>query len=381
MTISKDQLENRAYTSDATAFNLRLGGKSHPEQRDCPMDVPPATQVNPDGTVTFRFYAPNAASVEVGHMREEPTPMVKGEDGVWTATLSFPFPGMKEIRWRVDGVDVMSPFAPIAFGFGRPVNYVDIPCPEQDYLMIRDVPHGSVVREYYKSTVTGQWESCLVYLPPQYYTEPERRFPVLYLQHGGGENENCWIYEGKTNFIMDNLLSEDKAVPAIIVMNNGMVQMPDGNGGWQVDSERLQDLLTEECIPFIDGRYRTLTDAWNRAYAGLSMGSLQGGRLFMERRDLFASAGLFTGFRYPPFRSNETQDFLHAMDDVEAFNKTVRLFFIAVGKNEESLTKVEGEDRFLTEQGIHHVFRAYPGDHEWHTWRACIHEYLQLLFR
>lgn len=380
--LKKEQLENRAYTSDATAWNLRLAGRSHPEQLGCPLDVPPATQVNPDGTVTFRFYAPTANSVGVGYMRDEPTPMVKGEDGIWTATLSFPCPGMKEIAFKVDGVDVMNPYAPIGFGFGRPLNYVDIPCEEQEYLQIKDVPHGSVVREYFKSKTTGEWESCLVYLPPQYYTELDRRFPVLYLQHGGAQNENGWVYEAKTNFIMDNLLAENKAVPMIIVMCNGMVQMKNADGKWEYQSGQLQNLLTEDCIPFIDGKYRTIATAWDRAYAGLSMGSLQGSKFFMERRDVIASAGLFTGFRYPDHtKATADESYLSAMDDVEAFNKTVRLFFIGCGEFEVSITKVRDEDKFLTEKGIPHVFRSYPGDHEWHTWRPCLYDYLQLLFR
>lgn len=147
-------------------------------------------------------------------------------------------------------------------------------------------------------------------------------------------------------------------------------------------SGQLQNLLTEDCIPFIDGKYRTIATAWDRAYAGLSMGSLQGSKFFMERRDVIASAGLFTGFRYPDHaKGTADESYLSAMDDVEAFNKTVRLFFIGCGEFEVSITKVRDEDKFLTEKGIPHVFRSYPGDHEWHTWRPCLYDYLQLLFR
>lgn len=381
MKLTKAQLNNRAYSSDSVAWNPQLEGRSRPGL-DCPFDVPPAIELQEDGSALCRFYAPNAKQVSVGHVLGEQVELEKSEDGVWSGNLSFPCPGLKVIVWKVDGTEVMNPYAPIAYGYGRPVNYIDVPCPEQDYLMIKDVPHGSVTREYFKSSVTGEYESCLVYTPPQYRTEPEKKFPVLYLQHGGSQNENCWVYEAKINFIMDNLLAEGKAVPCIIVMNNGMVQMKDENGKWYTDTDKLQDLLIEDCIPFIDSTYRTLDNAWDRAYAGLSMGSLQGGKFFMERQDIIASAGLFTGYLYPPNGVLKVHtDYLKALDDPEKFNKATRLFFIAVGRDEVSYNKVLEESLDCEKRGIKHVFEAFPGDHEWHAWRGAAHKFLQLLFR
>jgi enterochelin esterase-like enzyme len=384
MLIPNEMLTNRAYDTTSVAYHKQMPGTLS-RIPGINGNMTKAITVLPDGTAECKFYAPDAKIVSVGHMLGEQVPMVKGEDGIWSCILTSQFPGFKEVLWLVDGVPVMNPFAQVAFGFGHPLNYYDIPNPEQDYLMLKDVPHGSVVREYFKSSVSGETESCLVYLPACYREQPERRFPVLYLQHGGGENDNCWIHEGKTNFMMDNLLAEGKAVPFIIVMNTGIIQIKGEDGTWSTGSRHLlQELVINDCMPFIDAHYRTIPDAWNRAYAGLSMGSLQGGRFFMQRRDVIASAGLFTGYKEPnhaDYSKSVASDYLSAMDDVEGFNKSVRLFFIAVGQNEPSLVKVEQEDKELTEKGIKHVYHSYPGAHEWNVWRAAMHDYAMLLFR
>ncbi len=381
MKISQSTLHNRVFTSDALRFDPQLSGHAStaPHFANHSPEIPPAVEIQPDGTALCRFYAPKAKTVSVGHILGEQVPLTKDENGIWSGTLSAPFPGFKVITWEIDGVQVLNPYAPIGFGYGRPVNYIDIPSEDQDYLTIKDVPHGSVTREYYKSSVTGEYESCLVYLPPCFREEPGRKYPTLYLQHGGSQNENTWVYEGKINFIMDNLLAEGKAVPCIIVMNNGMVQVKGEDGCFHYDSDKLQQLLIEDCIPFIDSRYPTLEGAWNRAFAGLSMGSLQGGKFFFERRDIIASAGLFTGFEYP---NTDTQpDYLKALDEPESFNKTSRLFFIAVGENEPSYEAVRRSSERCTQKGIQNLFRAYPGGHEWYVWRAAAHEFLQLVFK
>lgn len=381
MLIPKEMLENRAYTSDSVAFNAQLPGYAAPgpHSSNTSQKIPPAIEIQPDGSAICRFYAPKAERVSVGHILGEQVPLTRDENGIWSGVLTSEFPGMKVIVWEVDGVQVLNPYAPIGYGYGRPVNFIDIPCPEQDYLMLKDVPHGTITREYYRSSVTGEYESCLVYLPPDFRRNTDKRYPVLYLQHGGSQNENVWVYEAKINFIMDNLLAEGKAVPFIIVMNNGMVQVKKEDGSWEYDSDQLQQLLIQDCIPYIDQQYPTLTDAWNRAFAGLSMGSLQGGRFFFERRDVIASAGLFTGYRYPD--PGHPQPYLHALDDPEGFNSSSRLFFIAVGADEVSYEKVREESERCTEKGIRHIFRAYPGGHEWHVWRAAAHDFFQLLFR
>lgn len=385
MKISKDQLENRSLLSNALMWNQQLWGRSSNGTVFEPADIPPAIEVQEDGSVLCRFFAPEAETVSVGFILGEQVPLTKDDKGIWSGTLSFDFPGLKVIVWKVNGVEVMNPYAPIGYGYGRPMNYVDIPCPEQDYLMIKDVPHGSVVRDWYRSETTGEWESCLVYLPPKYFEETEKRYPVLYLQHGGSQNENGWVYEAKTNFIMDNLLAEGKAEECIIVMNNGMVQIKQEDGSWQVDVNKLEDLLIKDCVPFIDGKYRTKADAWNRAYAGLSQGSLQGAVIFTDHQDVFASAGLFTGFPMKQYPEGPRLKFelpnKAVFNDPETFNKKSRLFYLTVGADEPSVKIVRDTSKMLSDMGIKNEYMDFPGGHEWHVWRACLHDFLQKLFR
>ncbi|MBQ6451023.1 MAG: hypothetical protein IJJ29_03775 [Solobacterium sp.] len=385
MKISKKQLEDRSILSNSVMWNQQLWGRSAAGTPYAEPDIPPAVEVQEDGSVICRFHAPEAESVSVGYILGEQVPMTKDEKGIWTGTLTFDFPGLKVITWKVNGVEVMNPYAPVGYGYGRPMNYVDIPCPEQDYLMIKDVPHGTVVRDWYRSETTGEWESCLVYLPPMYDEDPARRFPVLYLQHGGSQNENGWVYEAKTNFIADNLIAEGKAEPCIIVMNNGMVQMKQEDGSWKVNTDALEPLLINDCIPFIDKKYRTIPDAWNRAYAGLSMGSLQGAVICLKHMDVIASAGLFTGFPLKQYESGPKVKFDHTVTDVlkdpETFNRKSRLFYLAVGQNEPSVEIVKDTSEELTKMGINNVYMDFPGGHEWHVWRACLHDYLQRIFK
>lgn len=385
MNIPEYLLKNRAYTSHLAAFNPQMPGRSKLSLAEPADIIPPAVEVQADGSVICRFYAPAAQSVTIGLVRESArTPLTKGEGGVWEGVLTLSFPGINPIVWLVDGVEVLNPYAPIEYSYGHPVNFVDVPCVEQSYLALRDVPHGSLVRDYYKSATTGETESCMVYLPPCYFENTDRRYPVLYLQHGAIANETAWVNDGRINFMMDNLLADGEAEPFIIVMNNGTVQVRDANGVWQDNYHALQPLLIDDCIPFIDRKYRTLADRWNRAIAGLSMGSMQAGRIFMERMDLFASAGLFTGYKFNPtstIHRGEKQEYVKVLDDAEKFNRETRLFFLAVGADEPSVVKVEGEHNDCIEKGIDHFYKAYPGEHEWHVWRAACHDFCRMAFK
>ena len=177
--------------------------------------------------------------------------MERAANGIWHAHVSCEQAGFCPLVFRIDGAEVLNPLAPIGFGGSHPINYADIPNSEGAFYALGNVPHGTVAQNYYYSESTGTWKSCLVYLPPQYWCEPERRFPVLYLQHGHGENEQCWIHQGRANFILDNLIAEGKAQPMIVVMNNGMVQRDQ-------DGCRILDFLTIEqlsCTPDETGVY------------------------------------------------------------------------------------------------------------------------------
>ena len=388
MRIPKEHIENQGYDSRSYAFSKQ---QPYSVRADTPdgqkvIHIKDAVEVLEDGRVRLNMYAPNAKSVKVVS-RKIQIDLVKGEDGYWEGCIAYDYPGFKNIDFYIDDALVINPMAPIGFGSNRVMNYVEVPDQEQDYLLMKDVPHGAVIQEFFKSKVTGKYESCYIYTPPGYQKEPDVKYPVLYLQHGGGENETCWIYQGKTNFVMDNLIAEGKAVPMIIVMNNGMTRkageekMPMSFGGNMMGV--FKDMLIEDCIPFIEANYRVKTDKWNRAIAGLSMGSLQAAEIIMTRYDLFSAAGLFTGYTYPVINGRKPgpQPYEAILNDAETFNREVKLFYRAIGAEEVSFPLIKEEDRFCAEKGINTVSSVFPGEHEWYVWRAASHEFFQLLFR
>ena len=375
MQIPEQFLTNQAFQHDLIGFDDRLPDRAG--TREAPVSIPKGAEVLPDGTVKLSFYAPKASEVTATNFKKSVS-LTKDAQGLWTGELKYDEPGFKQLQFAADGNPVLNYMAPIGFGSSHPINYVEVPDTDCDFLLLKDVPHGSVTREFFRSKVTGQYESCLVYTPPCYH-QSTRSYPVLYLQHGGGENENSWIFQGKTNFIMDNLLAEGKAEPCLIVMCCGMVQVPDENGVRHVDYDRFNEMLVDEVIPFIEGRYRVAGGKWNRAYAGLSMGSLECGQLILHNFDVFGAAGLFTGFLYP---SKPVEDFDPApFRDAERFNSAYRVFFRAMGDQETSIPLFAHERKLCQQYGIHTVEKIYPGEHEWRVWRNALHDFLQLIFK
>ncbi len=380
MNIPEHFLTNQTFDSRAIGFNRQLipsminGGKHG--------DTNIGYKVYPDGKVWVSLYGPTANEVKAGPP-ENLVSLELQDDGMWTGTIQYEDPGLKQLIFYVDGVRVVNPVAPIGYGWGYGINYIEIPDPDQDYILIKDVPHGTVSQEYFYSTVTSEMECCYVYTPPKYRDDLDTKYPVLYLQHGGGENEACWTHLGKVNFIMDNLLAEGKAVPFIIVMNNAMMQV-NKDGKPRLANWEYNELVLKDSIPFIESHYRVIADKKHRAIAGLSMGSLLSGEMIMAHYDVFGSAGLFTGYTYPRFPGMEgkTQDEqLKALDDAETFNREVNPFFGAIGDQETSLPLFEKEREYCREKGINYIQKIYPGVHEWRVWRAAFHDYAQMIFK
>jgi enterochelin esterase family protein len=379
MNIPEEFLKNQTFDSRAIGFNRQLlptminGGKHG--------DTNIGYKVMADGKVWVSLYGPTAKEVKAGPP-ENLVSLTLEEDGMWTGTIQYADPGLKQLIFYVDGVRVVNPLAPIAYGWGYGINYIEVPDPEQDFILIKDVPHGTVSQEYFFSEITGEYECCYVYTPPKYRDDLEKRYPVLYLQHGGGENEACWTHMGKCNFIMDNLLAEGKAVPFIIVMNNAMMQVAN-DGAPRLDNKRYNEMVIHDCIPFIEKTYRAIPSKKARAIAGLSMGSLLSGEMIMEHCDVFGSAGLFTGYTYPVMAgsSRDQSAQLKALDDAETFNREVDPFFGAIGDHEVSLPLFEKEREYCKAKGINYIQKIYPGYHEWRVWRAAFHDYAQIVFR
>ena len=244
---------------------------------------------------------------------------------------------------------------------------------------MKDVPHVDIRHEYYNSSVTGRTETCIVYVPPG-YEENRGSYPVLYLQHGFGENERGWVWQGKVNHIMDNLLAQGKAVPMLIVMANGMVMDETAEGETILRHNLFPEELVEDIIPFIEKKYRVKADRDFRAMAGLSMGSMQTSMTVCRYGELFGWEGLFSGFMHNCMGENQDNSFLEIMKE-ESFQKGLHLFFRAMGRQDEFWDRFAEDDTFCEENKIPCIRREYEGGHDWNVWRQCIRDFLPLLFQ
>ncbi|MCU0521803.1 MAG: alpha/beta hydrolase-fold protein [Anaerolineae bacterium] len=347
-------------------------------------------RIHADLRVTFRVKAPTAQSVQVAGgdgLGPGPFVMVRDEEGVWTATTPPVVPGFHYYWLEVDGVAVNDPSSQTYMGYGRPTSGVEVPEPGVDYYDAQDVPHGEVRSHWYFSRLTGKWRQATVYTPPGYDERIEVRYPVLYLQHGAGEDETGWVRQGRANLILDNLIAAGKALPMVVVMDCGYtapIKLPPGapfSQAIQKSIESFEAFVISELVPMIDAAYRTVADREHRALAGLSMGGMQALHVGLRHLDTFATIGAFSGV---PFEELDPQTaFGGVFSDPEAFNRKVRLLWLSNGTAETRF--VERVQRFreiLGRLGITHEVYESPGTaHEWQTWRRSLHVFAPRLFR
>lgn len=331
-----------------------------------------------DARPYVKLWLKNACNVELS-VGEEKYIFLEVERNVWELTMELE-PGFYYATLSVDGVEVLSPFLPIGYGYSRPCNYLEIG-PAKDFYRVKSVPHGSVRHEYFESAVTGRRETCLVYVPDG-YEESGRAYPVLYLQHGFGENETGWIWQGRIGCIMDNLLAQKAAVPMLIVMADGMVRSQEGQEEKLVPT-RFNEILLQDIIPFVERRYRVCRDRDHRAVAGLSMGSMQASMAAFTHPELFGWIGLFSGFMRNFIGVADVEDghLAGALADPQRFNEENHLFFRAMGKQDAFFGFFMEEDQLCEDYRLKQVRRVYEGGHDWNVWRKCAHEFLQLLFQ
>jgi enterochelin esterase-like enzyme len=347
-------------------------------------------RVYPDGRTAFRLKAPNASKVEVaGAIVAAPVAMTKGADGIWSATIPPTAPGFHYYWFLVDGMQVNDPGTETYFGYGRPTSGIEIPKPGEDFYFPKDVPHGQVRMTWYLSKVTGQWRRAMVYTPPDYDSSVRTRYPVLYLQHGAGEDETGWTKQGHANFIVDNLIAEKKAKPMIVVMDKGYAYRPGeapANRGavrppaGALTASTFESVIVDDLIPMVDRTFRTLAAREHRAMAGLSMGSMQTLQITLRNLDKFSWIGLFSG-------ATVSGDLNTAYNGVfknpAEFNKKVHLLWMGAGTAEERLmTALKTSGELLTRSGVKHVTFASPDTaHEWHSWRRHLNDFVPRLFR
>jgi enterochelin esterase-like enzyme len=364
----------------------------------------PYPRVYRDRRATFRLAAPDAAKVQLaGAVTSEPLDMTKSPDGVWTVTTPPLVPGFHYYWFLVDGVQLMDPSSDTFFGSLKQTSGIEIPSPGEDFYLPKDVPHGQVRSIWYFCKTTGEWRRAMVYTPPGYDLDTKTRYPVLYLQHGGGEDETGWTKQGHENFIIDNLLAEKKAKPMIVVNERGYAfrvgetpvpPSPGSNGTPRAGSglvgsamgtpgslyaSALESLIVDDLIPIIDRTFRTLADRDHRAMAGLSMGSMQTMQISLRNLDKFSWIGFFSG---ATVTGDLDTGYNGVFKNSTEFNKRVHLLWEGAGTAEPALIKrLDESDQLLTERSVKHVvFKSDGTAHEWLTWRRDLNDFASRLF-
>ncbi|MDL2208162.1 esterase [Parabacteroides sp. OttesenSCG-928-O15] len=348
-------------------------------------------KVNPDLSVTLRVDAPTAQKVvvDMGGAQYE---MEKKEDGLWWGTTRPQDIGFHYYEIIVDGVRVSDPSSEQFFGMGRMASGIEIPEVGIDYYLPQQVPHGDVRIKHYWSDITQKWRRCYVYTPPGYDNDLNKKYPVLYLQHGAGEDETGWSTQGKMDYILDNLIAQNKAVPMIVVMDNGTAvdarssegNAPRGGGRGMFSFDTFVEVITTELIPEIDKSFRTKADRENRAVAGLSMGGFQAFQTGLTNLDKFAHIGGFSGAGRIAADTPIAEAYGGAFANAEEFNKKVKVVYASIGLKESDAfyRTVNDFHKQLEEAGINHVYYESEGTaHEWLTWRRSLHQFAQLLFK
>ncbi len=376
--------------------------------------------VNSQRMVRAQIKAPQATFVGLdiaGKIYE----MTKDENGVWTGTSEPQDEGFHYYQLNIDGANVPDPGSKYFYGASRWGSGIDIPAQDEAFYTVKNVPQGSINEVYYWSTVTEKMRHGYIYLPAEYYQNPTKKYPVLYLQHGMGENETGWSAQGKTGIIMDNLIAEGKAQPFIIFMDNGLDvrrpgdpdpstmmrgQRPQGapgarpqggfgqggpqggqrpggfgqggprRGGFGGGFNAFQDVLIKDIIPMVESHYRVIADSEHRAMAGLSMGGMQTHTITLANPTTFAYVGMFSG---GTFNTDELKD---AAD----FKKTNKVLFMSAGGRETRMAEGDNSVGKAAENlkaiGINaHSYVSPETAHEWQTWRRSLYQFAQLIFK
>jgi enterochelin esterase-like enzyme len=352
-----------AQTSQATVSDDFTPSSLNQPKQDYP-------QVNSQGYARFKVMAPDAKSVVVSlglGGTKGGTPLIKSDDGSWTGTTAGPLEeGFHYYHLTIDGGVFNDPGTLNFYGSTRWESGIEIPAHDQDFYALKDVPHGKVQQILFPSKSTASSRRAFVYTPPSYEKDRKTRYPVLYLQHGWGEDETAWSNQGHANLIMDNLIADGKIRPFIIVMTYGMTNDTKIGGLRNFDIKPFQTVLLDELIPYVDANFRTLADQPHRAMAGLSMGGMETKTITLARPDVFSHYGLLSGGTY-------------ASADIKDKSK-VRLVFMSCGsfENPDGVKKSAAD---LKDAGINAVtFVSENTRHEFQTWRRSLYQMAQLMF-
>jgi enterochelin esterase-like enzyme len=355
-----------------------------------PPPAPPAPLVSPDvhtdGTVTFRFRAPNAQDVKLALEGTQPEAMQKDDQGVWSVTTAPLAPDYYGYSFVADGTRSLDPLNHwLTPNLLSPGNFVHVPGPASLPWELNDVPHGEIHRHFYKSAVADDQRDYYVYTPPDYAGSGKKKYPVLYLLHGYSDDASGWTAVGHANVIFDNLIAQGKVKPMIVVMPLGYGTMEMIRLGWdgawnrhdvrdENFSKYTQALLTE-VMPQVESEYRITKDRNARAIAGLSMGGSESLLTGLNNLDKFAWVGAFSSGGIP-------EDFQKDFPALDAkANSQLHLLWIACGTEDRLITVNRSLREWLKTKGVNHTDIETPGMHTWMVWRRNLSEFAPLLFR
>jgi enterochelin esterase-like enzyme len=335
-------------------------------------------QIMPDGRAVFKVKAPEAGKVQLDLVKKYD--MIKNSEGVWEVTTDSLTEGFHYYSILVDGLAVADPSSETFYGMGRMASGIEVPFKGDDYYAIKDVPHGEICIKYYYSTVFNGWHRFYIYKPAGYDVNISEKYPVLYILHGGGEDERGWATQGKTDLILDNLIAANKAKPMILVM-------PDGNVNAQGFGENTLRLFENELklciIPFVEKNYRAETSPGNRALAGLSMGGIQTLYVGINNTDIFSYLGVFSSGWILPVQSDladKQNDFMKK--NLDKIKNNLKLLWIGIGGKEDiAYNNCQIMISKFNEMNLKYTYSDYPGGHAWPVWRNNLYNFAQLLFK
>lgn len=339
-----------------------------------------------DHRVMFRVNAPQAQNVQIdlGGTKYD---LQKTEGGSWIVTTQPQVPGFHYYSLIIDGVSVADPASQTFYGCSRWSSAIEIPEAGMDVFEVQNVPHGEVRTVYYYSKVEEAWRPLMIYTPAGYH-ESKEEYPVVYIQHGGGEDHRGWMEQGRTAQIMDNLIAAGKSAPMIIVSSNSNVQSRNGGMGsgysWQ-GMQTFRSELIDNVIPFVEKNYRTKKDRKSRAMCGLSMGGGQSFYIGLRDPEIFANVGVFSTGMFGGISGASNFDLEKEvpgiLSNTSTFNKQFDVFFLSCGEQDPRIEYTRNIVKKMRDGGVEVRFNSYPGDHEWQVWRKSLHEFVQYLFK
>lgn len=334
-------------------------------------------RVLPDGRAMFSLMAPEAKSVQLDLGRKYD--MVKDITGAWGVTTDTLGEGFHYYSLIIDGVAVADPASETFYGMGRMVSGIEIPGKGSDRFSLRDIPHGDVRIKRYFSKSAGIWKRMYVYTPPGYDQNSSEKYPVLYLLHGGGEDERGWASQGRADIILDNLIAEGKARPMLIVMLDGTGRM---SGFGDQFFRSFDSELMNESIPFVENNFRAASGPGNRALAGLSLGGLQTLYSGLYHPQSFGYMGVFSSGWLPAQKSMSDKQYDFISRNKKTLDENLKVMWISMGSKEDiAWQNCQTMMARFNELNVPYTYRDYPGGHTWPAWRNSLYDFTQVLFR